>query len=61
MDEETQRRLFEPLFTEGREHGIGLGMAIVKSVVEAHGGTVEVDSTPGVGTEIRCRVPTKRS
>ncbi len=40
-------------FYRGRSHsveGSGLGLAIVKSVIEAHGGTVMVDSTPGEGT-----------
>jgi signal transduction histidine kinase len=41
-----------------REHGgTGLGLSIVKRLVEAHGGVVELDSTPGRGTEFRVRLP----
>ncbi|MDB4972867.1 MAG: Osmosensitive channel histidine kinase KdpD [Myxococcaceae bacterium] len=41
-----------------REHGgTGLGLSIVKRLVEAHGGKVELDSTPGQGTEFRVRIP----
>jgi signal transduction histidine kinase len=37
--------------------GSGLGLAIVQTFVEAHGGTVAVESTPDVGTTVRVRLP----
>ncbi|MBI4575828.1 MAG: GAF domain-containing protein [Planctomycetes bacterium] len=60
MDEDTLGRLFEPFFTRGKKGGFGLGMAIVKNIVQGHGGRVEVESTPGVGTTIRVRLPVGR-
>jgi signal transduction histidine kinase len=39
------------------EGGTGLGLAIVKHLVEAHGGTVDAESTPGRGTTIRFLLP----
>jgi two-component system sensor histidine kinase BaeS len=45
-------------FTRSPESpGAGLGLAIAKSLVTAHGGTIEVTSTPGQGTEIRFALP----
>jgi signal transduction histidine kinase len=46
-------RIFEQFFRipdQGKEAGAGLGLAIVKEIVEAHGGTVVVESTEGKGT-----------
>ena len=53
--------VFEKYRTAKRDHkreGSGLGLFIVKALVEAHGGRVEVDSTPGVGTCMSVVLPT---
>jgi signal transduction histidine kinase len=49
-------RIFNPFFTT-KDHGTGLGMAIAKKIVEAHTGTIEVDSTVGRGTEFQVSLP----
>ncbi len=51
-----QGRLFEPFFTT-RDEGTGLGLAIVRGVVQSLGGSIEVVSAPGVGTEFVMRLP----
>ncbi|HEY5037382.1 MAG TPA: ATP-binding protein, partial [Chthoniobacterales bacterium] len=53
-------RLFEPFVTHGKASGTGLGMAIAKSVVEAHGGKISVTSEVAVGTTVEIRLPTFR-
>lgn len=42
----------------GDSDGTGLGLAIAKTIVDAHRGTIEVDSTPGVGTTFSITLPT---
>jgi signal transduction histidine kinase len=49
-------RVFDPYFTTKRT-GSGLGLAIAKNIVEGMGGSVALESQPGVGTEIRLDIP----
>jgi signal transduction histidine kinase len=56
MSQEVQARIFEPLFTT-KERGTGLGLVIVRQLVQEAGGTVEVESAPGQGTLVRLRFP----
>lgn len=61
MDAETLDRAFEPFFTTRvREGGTGLGLAVVKGLADAQGGRVEVDSSPGRGTQFRIELPAAR-
>jgi signal transduction histidine kinase len=57
MEKDVQKKLFEPFFTRSAEGGTGLGMTIVKNIVEAHDGTVFVASKIGDGTKIRISLP----
>jgi len=51
-------RIFEPFFTtRGGAQGIGLGLALVWSIVQRAGGTLEVASEPGRGSTFRIRLP----
>jgi len=56
MDAETRARMFDLFFTT-KQNGTGLGMAIARSVVDRHGGRLEVESEPGRGTRIRVELP----
>jgi signal transduction histidine kinase len=53
---ENIEKIFEPLFT-GKAKGIGLGMAISKTFVESHGGSIKVQSQPGKGSTFTVKLP----
>jgi len=57
MPEEVKKRIFEPFMTYGKKHGTGLGMSIVKKVIDDHKGRIEIDSEMGKGTTIRMLLP----
>jgi light-regulated signal transduction histidine kinase (bacteriophytochrome) len=63
---EEQKRVFDAFF-RGRKavqdqiHGTGLGLHLVKQIVEAHGGTVNVESQPEAGSTFIVRIPATRT
>ena len=58
--EDMQEKIFDKGETDAeREDGAGLGLAIVRTFTEAHGGTVTVESAPGVGSSFRFTLPGK--
>jgi CheY-like chemotaxis protein len=58
MDPDTRRRAFEPFFTtHGMSEATGLGLAIVYGIVSQAGGSVRLESTPGLGTTATVLLP----
>jgi two-component system, NtrC family, sensor kinase len=58
MPQELIEKIFHPFFTTKEEgKGVGLGLAVVYGIVEAHGGEIDVESTPGEGSTFRVTLP----
>jgi signal transduction histidine kinase len=57
MTPDVSERIFEPFFTTKRG-GTGLGLSLSRQIIEAHGGAIEVESTPGRGTTFIMKLPT---
>ena len=60
MNEASQKLLFQPFFRAPEVRGMpghGLGLATTKRLVDAHGGSITVESREGVGTTVRVRLP----
>jgi two-component system, NtrC family, sensor kinase len=49
-------RILDPFFTT-KEKGTGLGLSVVYGIIERHGGTLDIESTVGVGTTVVVRLP----
>ena len=56
ISETARDRLFEQFFTT-KEEGLGMGLAIVRSIVEAHGGTITAENADGGGARFHFRLP----
>jgi signal transduction histidine kinase len=59
MSSETREKAFTPFFTT-REEGTGLGLPLVRRIVDQHGGSVELSSTLGDGTTVTLVFPSLR-
>jgi signal transduction histidine kinase len=59
MDEGSRSQLFSPFFTT-KPDGVGLGLAVVRRIVESHMGDIEVASAPGKGTSFTINFPKDR-
>jgi len=52
MSADVLARVCEPFYSTKGEHGTGLGLAICQQIIDSHQGTMQLESTPGVGTTV---------
>jgi signal transduction histidine kinase len=56
IEKKAMKSLFKPFYTT-KETGTGIGLAISQQIVKAHGGTIDVTSSPGRGSVFHIRIP----
>lgn len=57
IPKEVQHNLFDAFSTSGKKGGVGVGLAVARSIVTAHGGTISFETEPGHGTTFLIRLP----
>lgn len=58
IDKETLEKIFEPFFTtKTKGEGTGLGLSLSRKLLEANGGSIDVETTPGKGSTFRLLIP----
>jgi signal transduction histidine kinase len=60
MPPDVADRVFSPFFTT-KPQGSGLGLSIVRKIVDAHDGSIDLETAPGRGTVIRVTLPVRGS
>jgi signal transduction histidine kinase len=60
MPQDVADRVFNPFFTT-KPQGSGLGLSIVRKIVDAHDGSIDLETAPGRGTVIRVTLPVRGS
>jgi signal transduction histidine kinase len=60
IPEAERERIFDKFYKAGRKKGAGLGLAICRSIIEAHGGTIGVAASKGEGASLLFRIPAGR-
>jgi len=57
MDRETRESMFTLFFSSKGSRGTGLGLFVANEIIQQHGGSIDVDSTPGEGSQFHIRIP----
>ena len=57
MTPEVAARIWEPFFTTKGGEGTGVGLDVARSIIEAHGGSIDCDTAPGAGARFTIRLP----
>ena len=59
MPDNARDRIFEPFFTIKGDEGNGLGLSIVRRIVQEHGGNIRIESRPGQGSAFILLLPSE--
>ena len=57
MDRETRENMFTLFFSSKGARGTGLGLFVTHEIIQQHGGSIEVDSSPGEGSQFKLKIP----